>query len=193
MFHTEEFKVSIRTIPFIVQFQSIVLEEKWIWPVNQVVNHVYDFYVLAILETSTHSKIVTEKFKRIDKLSKQSSGTFNASPLPMDKLASAFWTPIWDVLLTFSDVYTFQSVCRQSGGGRSPHSFDQYHWQIDTFYLTRTLLLVIYDDQDWGLVRTCSLDDPPPADIWWLLKHEQSASVRYASYWNVFLLLIAVG
>ena len=36
-------------------------------------------------------------------------------------------------------------------------------------------------------VQTCSLEDPPPVLLKWLLKHVWLASEKYASYWNILL------
>ena len=45
----------------------------------------------------------------------------------------------------------------------------------------------------WKPFQTCSREDPCPSpyptsvDIWWLLKHVQSVSAWYTSYWSTFL------
>ena len=46
--------------------------------------------------------------------------------------------------------------------------------------------------QDRRPVQIWSLEDPQGTDIWWLLKHVRLASMWYASYWDVFLLLLSL-
>ena len=51
---------------------------------------------------------------------------------------------------------------------------------------TETPLLVTPSTQAWRPFQNYSLQ-PPPADMWWLLKHVWSTGGQYASYWNTFL------
>ena len=70
-----------------------------------------------------------------------------------------------------------------------PHYRDS-HLQLcpHTWDLTILLfLLVTSGPQNWRPIQTYSLEDPTSAGIWWLLKHIQLTSGRYAPFWNAFL------
>ena len=49
-------------------------------------------------------------------------------------------------------------------------------------------LLVTSGGPDWRLVQTCSLDEPPGADIWWLLNHIPSTKQAIRILLECFLI-----
>ena len=114
-----------------------------------------------------------------------------------------------------TNVYTLitgrkRRVCLFTGGGGAMYPFSMMHWtslyrapwpcnpspppvppqtwDMGTPGPSPFFLLVTSGSHHWRCVETCSLEDYPSTDIWWLPKHVWLTSRWHAFYWNAFLL-----